>query len=74
MIHTPPSTDLIEKAIKNAKWDRASYEYALNHMLPHRCFSDSSIYKKAELITLFYEAIQTRWGAIKDFTTFKNLT
>jgi hypothetical protein len=63
----------IKQAIKEAKWDRGSYEYALNAMLPHRFFNDSSIYKKQQLIELFYKAIETKWHCIKNFTTFRNL-
>ena len=68
-----PTREQLEKAIKEAKWDRSSYEYALNHMLPYICFSDSSMYKKAELIELFYETVKTKWNSIKSYTTFKNI-
>lgn len=70
---TVPQRPEIEAAIKSQKWDRSSYEYALNAMLPYRYFSDSSIYKKADLIELFYKTIETKWDKIKDFTTFKNI-
>ena len=69
----PHSKEALQEAIKAQKWDRSSYEYALNAMLPNRCFSDSSIYKKAELIDMFYEAVETKWSSIRNFTTFKNL-
>jgi hypothetical protein len=68
-----PTREQLEKAIRSQKWDRSSYEYALNAMLPHRYFSDSSIYKKADLIELFYETVPTKWNAIKSFTVFKDL-
>ena len=69
-----PTREALELAIKAQKWDRGSYEYALNAMLPYRCFSDSSIYKKADLIELFYATIPTKWDSIKGFTTFRSLT
>lgn len=70
---TVPSRTLIEQAIKQQKWDRSSYEYALGHMLPNRFFNDSSIYKKADLIELFYKTVPTKWNCIKSFTTFKDI-
>lgn len=70
---TVPQRSEIEEAIKIAKWDRGSYEYALNAMIPHRFFNDSSIYKKSEIIEIFYKAIETKWNLISGFTTFKNL-
>lgn len=67
--------NLVAKAIKLQKWDRSSYEYALNYMLPYRYFSDSQMYKKSDLIELFYKSIQDedKWNKIKNFTTFRNL-
>ena len=73
MENTVPTRQQLEKAIKSQKWDRSSYEYALNAMLPFRCFNDSSIYKKADLIELFYKTVTTKWKCIKHFTTFKNI-
>jgi hypothetical protein len=73
MGNTVPSREQLEIAIKSQKWDRGSYEYALNAMLPHRCFNDSSIYKKAQIIEIFYETVKTKWPLIKNFTTFKNI-
>lgn len=73
MTNNVPTREALEIAIKAQKWDRSSYEYALNHMLPYRCFSDSSIYLKKELVELFYETVKTKWNNIKSFTTFKNL-
>lgn len=72
-LDTVPTRAQLEQAIKAQKWDRGSYEYALNAMLPYRYFSDSSIYKKADLIELFYKTVQTKWNSIKSFTTFKNI-
>lgn len=71
--NTIPSREELEVTIKAAKWDRSSYEYALNHMLPHRYFNDSSIYLKKDLVELFYETVKTKWNNIKSFSTFKNL-
>jgi hypothetical protein len=73
MLDKMPKKSIVEEAIKSQKWDRSSYEYALNAMLPHRCFNDSSIYKKSELIELFYKALPSGWGTIKSFTTFRYL-
>lgn len=73
-METPtPTREQLEAAIKSQKWDRSSYEYALNAMLPYRCFNDSTIYKKSELIEIFYETVKTKFNSIKSFTTFKNL-
>ena len=72
-LDTVPTRVQLEQAIKAQRWDRSSYEYALNAMLPYRCFNDSSIYKKAELIELFYTIVPTKWNCIKGFTTFKHL-
>ena len=73
MLDTAPSITVVQKAIKEQKWDRSSYEYALNTMLPHHIFSDSSIYKKADLIKLFYDNYEAKWNTIKGFTTFRDL-
>lgn len=62
--------DLIKQAIKNQKWDRSSYEYALNSTLPYRYFD---IYKKPELIELFYKTIETKFKFIAGYTTFRNI-
>lgn len=73
MTTSVPPREVVEHAIKAKKWDRSSYEHALDCMLPYRFFNDSSIYKKAELIELFYETIKTKWGKICGFTTFRDL-
>lgn len=68
---TEQNIQAIKDAIKAQKWNRSSYEYALNAMLPYRYWD---VYKKPELIANFYEAIETRFNAIKTFTTFRHLS
>jgi hypothetical protein len=73
MLLEAPKREILESAIKSQKWDRGSYEYALNAMQPNRIFSDSSIYKKSELIEMFHEMAPKYWTRISNFTTFRNL-
>lgn len=65
-----PSRQQISDAIKKQKWDRHSYEYACNAMSPYRYFD---IYKKPELIEIFYTLCETKFDRIANFTTFKHL-
>lgn len=60
----------IQNAIKAQKWNRSSYEYAMNSMLPYRYWD---VYKKAELIEIFYKTIETKFHLIKGYTTFRNI-
>jgi hypothetical protein len=67
----------IKQAIKAQKWDKASYEYAVDAMNPW-IFPISRMYSlklKKDLIERFYADIQDaeKWARIKDFTTFKNI-
>jgi len=63
----------IKQAIKAQKWDKASYEYAINAMNPWTIID--GMYLKKELIERFYREIQNpkKWACIKNFTTFKNI-
>ena len=63
----------IKQAIKEQKWDKASYEYAIHNMNPWTHIS--GLYLKNELINKFFRDIQEpkKWARIKDFTTFKNI-
>lgn len=62
----------IKDAIKAQKWDKYSYVYAINAMLPYY-WGDGEGRYKADVIDYFYELIETKFNNIKGFTTFKNL-
>lgn len=65
------NVEAIEKAIKNQKWDKHSFAYAIGHMSLNR--GDLTWKKKAELVEEFYRLIQTKFKAIESFTTFKGI-
>jgi len=70
---TEQNIQSIKDAIKAQKWDKSSYVYAINGMLPYY-WGDGEGRYKADVIAYFYQLVETRFSAIKGYTTFKHLS
>ena len=62
--------EVIASAIKAAKWDKASFHYAVSFMRPAGDFIGYDWYTKKELVEQFWSLVETRFSVIAGFTTF----